>query len=343
MSFLWPHMLWLLLAIPLLIASYLYVLGRRKKAALKFASLTMVKEAMTTGHRFRRHVPPLLFLLALSALLLAIARPTAVVTLPSQEQTVILAMDVSGSMGATDVKPTRMEAAQAAAKAFVAEQPRSTRVGIVSFAGTAAVVQPPTRSREDVLAAIDRFQLQRATAIGSGLLLSLATIFPDAANELGAMIYARPSARGIPLAKEPVKAETVEPGSYKSAAIILLTDGQATMGPNPIDAAKIAAERGVRVYTVGVGTADGEVIHFEGWTMRVRLDEETLKTIANMTRGEYFNAATAAELKTVYETLNARLVLEKKETEITALFSALAAGLAFLSALLSLLWFNRIL
>jgi Ca-activated chloride channel family protein len=347
MTFLWPDMLWLLVAVPALVAVYMLLLRRRKKAALRYASLSMVKEAMGAGQRFRRHVPPLLFLLALATMIVAVARPAAIVTLPTQQETIILAMDVSGSMRAKDVEPNRLVAAQEAAKAFVANLPRDVRVGVVSFAGTAAVVQPPTHSREDVRAAIDRFQLQRGTAIGSGIILSLATIFPEAGIDVSESIYERNARRSLPLdpGRTPEKKEftPVAPGSYASAAIILLTDGQRTTGPDSLEAARMAADRGVRVFTVGVGTPNGEVIGFEGWSFRARLDEDTLKAIADLTRGEYFHAGTALDLKKVYQGLNARLVFEKKPTEITALFSAAAAVLAFLSALLSLLWFHRIL
>jgi Ca-activated chloride channel homolog len=256
-------------------------------------------------------------------------------------------MDVSGSMRATDVEPNRISAAQAAAKAFVAEQPASVRIGVVSFAGTASVVQMPTQNRADIVAAIDRFQLQRATAIGSGIIVSLATIFPEAGIDVSSLIYGRNAPRGVPLDQtgktEQPEFKPVPPGSYTSAAIILLTDGQRTTGPDSIEAARMAADRGVRVFTVGFGTRSGETIGFGGWSMRVRLDEETLKAIAKMTHGEYFYAGTAADLKKVYESLNARLVLEKKEMEISALFSAAAAVAALASAILSLLWFNRIL
>jgi len=340
-------MLWLLLAVPVLVAAYFYLLRRKQQAALRYASLSMVKEAMGPGHRFRRHIPPLLFLLALIVMIIAIARPAAIVTLPSQHQTIILAMDVSGSMRAMDVQPDRISAAQAAAKAFVTDQPSNVRIGVVSFAATASVVQPPTQNREDILAAIDRFQLQRGTAIGSGIILSLATIFPEAGIEVSSLIYGRDTPRGIPLDQahktEKPAFTPVPPGSYTSAAIILLTDGQRTTGPDSIEAARMAADRGVRVFTVGIGTTNGETIGFEGWSMRVRLDEETLKTIANMTRGEYFYAGTATDLKKVYQSLNSRLELEKKNMEISALFSAAAAVVALISGLLSLLWFNRIL
>jgi Ca-activated chloride channel family protein len=351
MTFIWPDMLWLLTAVPALIAAYLFLLRRKKKTALRYANLSLVKEAMGAGQRFRRHIPPLLFLLALTLLILAVARPSAVVTLPTHQRTVILAMDTSGSMRATDVEPNRIAAAQAAAKSFVTDQPRGTRIGVVTFAGTAAVAQAPTDNREEILAAIGRFQLQRATAIGSGILMSLKAIFPDAEFDLRSSNPrrdpGRDSLRSAPLdqAAEPEKLEfkPVPPGSYASAVIILLTDGQSNVGPDPIEAARIAAERGVRVYTVGFGTTEGEILRFEGWSMRVRLDEQTLKKIAELTQGEYYYAGTAADLKKVYETLNSRRVFVTRETEITAFFSAAAALMALIAGLLSVWWFNRIL
>jgi Ca-activated chloride channel homolog len=347
MSFLWPNLLWLLTAVPALIAAYLFLLGRKKKTALRYANLSLVKEAMDAGQRFRRHLPPLLFLLALTLLILAVARPSAVVTLPAHQRTVILAMDTSGSMRAADVEPNRIAAAQAAAKSFVTDQPRGTRIGVVTFAGTAAVSQAPTDNREEIVAAIDRFQLQRATAIGSGILMSLKAIFPDAEFDLRSWNPRRESQAAAPLdqAAKPEKPafKPVPPGSYASAVIILLTDGQSNVGPDPIEAARIAADRGVRVYTVGFGTTEGEILRFEGWSMRVRLDEETLKKIAELTQGEYYYAGTATDLKKVYETLSSRRVFETRETEITALFSAAAALLALIAALLSVWWFSRIL
>jgi Ca-activated chloride channel family protein len=350
MDFLWPDMLWLLLAVPALVGAYLLLLRRKKKATLAYASLSLMKEALASGRSFRRHIPPVLLLLALAVMIAAMARPAAVLTLPSQHETVILAMDISGSMRATDVEPSRIAAAQAAARAFVTAQPRHTRIGVVTFAGTAAVAQAPTQNREEILAAIDRFQLQRATAIGSGILVSLKAILPDAEFDLRASNPRRDPGLDAPRAlspdptREPEKPafKPVPPGSFTSAAIILLTDGQSNVGPNPIEAARMAAERGVRVFTVGFGTAEGEVLRFEGWSMRVRLDEEALKTIAELTQGEYFFAGTASDLKKIYETLSSRLVLETRETEITALFTAAAAVLALLAALLSLLWFNRV-
>jgi Ca-activated chloride channel homolog len=347
MSFLWPDMLWLLTAVPALIVAYGFLLRRKKRTALRYANLSLVREAMGAGGRFRRHFPPLLFLLALILLILAVARPSAVVTLPTHQRTVILAMDTSGSMRATDVEPSRIGAAQAAAKSFVTDQPRGTRIGVVTFAGTAAVAQAPTDNREELIAAIDRFQLQRATAIGSGILMSLKAIFPDVEFDLRSWNPRRDALAGAPLdqtakpEKPPFK--PVPPGSYTSAVIVLLTDGQSNVGPDPIEAARMAAERGVRIYTVGFGTAEGEIIRFEGWSMRVRLDEQTLTQIAELTQGEYYYAGSAATLKKVYETLSSRLVFETRETEITVFFSAAAAVLALMASLLSVWWFSRIL
>lgn len=350
-SFLWPQMLWLLLALPLLVLLYLWLLRRRQRTALRYANLSIVREALGKGPGWRRHVPPLLLLLALAAMLLAAARPTASITLPSTQQTIILAMDVSGSMRAEDVLPNRLVASQNAAKAFLAELPRHVKVGIVAFAGSAQVVQPITLSREDLVTAIDKFQLQRATAIGSAIVVSLSELFPEQRISLTDMTYSRntdpfaPRGRSLdqPRNNEEKAFQPVEPGSYGSAAIILLTDGQRTTGVDTAEAAKMAADRGVRVYTVGVGTVEGEVIGFEGWSMRVRLDEDTLKDVARTTKAEYFYAGTAENLKQIYQSLSSRLTVEKKETEVSGLLALLAAGLVVLAAGLSLAWFRRIL
>jgi Ca-activated chloride channel homolog len=335
MGFPSPEALWLLAALPASVALYLFVLSRKKRDAVRFASLSLVKEAASKGLRWRRHLPPALLLVALGAMIAAIARPTAVITLPSSHETVILAIDVSGSMRAADVQPSRIEAAQAAARDFIAQQPRSTRIGLVAFAGSAALVQPPTSNRHDVLAALEQLQLQHATAVGSGILVSLKAIFPDQTFEV-----TPPRLRNVS-SKPDFK--PVAPGSYTAAAIILLTDGQTTTGPDPVDAARLAAERGVRVFTVGVGTDSGQILTGEGWSMRVRLDEDALKAIADLTRAEYFYAGSAMDLKKVYQSLRSKLVMERKETEITALFSAIAAATVLLSAGLSLAWFNRVL
>jgi Ca-activated chloride channel homolog len=349
MKFIWPEMLLWLLAVPVLVAAYVYWLKRRKKGAIRYPSLALLKAAMGPGERIRRHVPPALLLLALVAMLIAIARPTAMMTLPSQQQTIILAMDVSLSMGATDVEPNRITAAQAAAKTFIEEHPSNARIGIVAFGGAASLVQPPTGDKESLLAAIDKFQLQRATATGSALYVAIATLFPDAGIDLDSLLLsggpARNAERGRRLdpkgKQEQPKFTPVPPGSYTNGVVILMSDGRRTTGPDPLDAARMAAERGLRVFTVGFGTAAGAMIGFEGWSAYVRLDEETLKAVADVTRGEYFYAGTAADLTKVYQSLNSKLILERKSLEITALFAAVAAVLILVALTLSLIWFNR--
>ena len=364
MSFQSPWNLWLLLVVPLAVALYLVLLHRRARSALRYGNFGMLKRAIGTGNRIRRHIPPALFLTALTMMLIGIARPTAVMSVYSHKSTVMLTMDVSGSMRAADIKPSRVEAMQAAAKAFIAQQPKDVVVGIVAFASSALLVQPPTTDRTSLNAAIDRFELQRGTAVGSGILMSLATLFPDeefAINPYGGgrntfepgfgagygSGFSGFGGQGTPLGglggpakKKPV---LVEPGSDKSAVIILLTDGATNAGPDPIEAARQAANHGVRVYTVGFGTANGDIVGFGGRLMRAQLDEDSLKRIADMTRAQYYKAGSAEDLQAVYKLLSRSIVVETKETEITSYFAAAAALLALLSAGLSLLWFSRIL
>ena len=350
MSFFWPQVLWLLLAVPALVGLYVVLLRRRTTAALRFPSLAAFREAMGPGQAVKRHLPPLLVLLALTALVVASARPSATITLPSEQRTIILAMDVSRSMRATDVEPSRIVAAQEAAKAFIREQPPDVRIGIVAFAGSANVVQKPTRDRNDLVNAIDQLQLQIHTAIGSGIILSLATLFPE--DGLEAQVASlkngvgRDGARGVAIdqlraAPAPERKPAV-PGSYRHGAIILLTDGRRTIGPDPLDAARLAADRGVKVYTVGFGKVDGGAADVDGYSIYMRFDEESLKGVAQLTSAEYFQAGSAADLRKVYDGLNARYVLEREPTEVTALVAAVAAVLAVAAAAMSLIWHNRI-
>jgi Ca-activated chloride channel family protein len=343
----WVEALLLLLLVPALVALYVHVLRRQKRGAVRFASLGLVREAMGGAARWRRHLPPALFLAALVVAILAIARPSAVITLPSQQRTIIMAIDVSLSMRATDVQPNRLAAAQAAAKAFVQDLPADLRLGIVSFAGTALLIQKPTSNRDDLVAAIDRLVLDRHTAIGSGIIMSLATLFPEEGIDLESLVLGsrqswrthRPPEKKVER-KPPAK--PVPPGSNASSAIVLLTDGRRTTGPDPLEAARMAAERGIRVFTVGFGSAAGGPELIEGYSIYMMFDEESLKAIAQVTQAEYFHASTADELKKVYEALSSKFVLAKEEREITAFFAALAALLVLAAATLSLLWFNRL-
>jgi Ca-activated chloride channel family protein len=339
---LWPRMLWLLAPLPLLVATYLWFGARRRQAHAQLAGLSTRSATATIGASLRRSLPPLLFFIGLFALLGAVARPQAVVMLPSLHKDVILAIDTSGSMRATDVKPNRIAAAQSAARAFVESQPRHSRIGIVSIAGTASVVQSPTDNREDLLQAIERVQLQRGTALGSGIYIALATLLPDAGLNLEHLIHGRP--RSWTDVTREAKDKPVPPGSNRSAAIVLLSDGENNHGPDPLEAAKLAAEHGIRIYTVGIGSTEGITLGFNGWSMRVRLDEDTLRKVAETTHGDYYAASSTQELKSIYEHLSARMVIERTRTvEITAFLVGAGALLLVISALFSVLWFNRVL
>ena len=340
LTFLWPTMLWLLVGLPLAMFAYSRVLKRRRTVTARHAQLETVGAATTS--RARRVLPPLLWLLGLAAFTLAIARPQAALILPARIETIILALDISGSMRATDLQPTRIAAAQAAAKAFVADQPRHVKVGVVGIAASAALVQSPTDNREDIVQAVERLEPQRGTALGSGLVIALDAALPAARINVEEFINPRPGRKET----EPRKLgeERHAPGSNVQAAIVLLSDGVSNVGPDVIKAAELAADHGVRVFTVGMGTPEGTTVSADGWSMRVRLDEDKLKQVARTTDGEYFRADSAKDLKRIYSRLSAKLAFEKQQpTEITALLGALGGLLTAAGALLSMLWFNRVL
>jgi Ca-activated chloride channel family protein len=344
MFFLWPESLWLLPALALLPAAYLWLLNRPNKAALRYSNVGMVRAA-ATGRQWRRHLPPALFLLACSGLLIAAARPVARVPLPWARTSIILAMDVSLSMRVSDVKPTRLEAAQAAAKLFLRELPKEIEVGLVTFAGSSQVTQRATLDRASVVAAIDGFQMQMGTAVGNAIVLCLAELFPDQGIDLGDMSFgSKPQGRSLDdKAKPPPKPFTpVAPGSYDSAAIILLSDGRRTTGVDTLAAAQMAAERGVRIYVVGLGTVDGDASTPDGMAIYMKLDEPTLREVARMTGGEYHHAGTAEMLRSVYEKLGSRVQVLTRETELAGVLALVSALIALTAATLSLLWFGRI-
>lgn len=348
MTFLWREALWLLLAVPALIGLYLYAL-RRKKSAIRIPSLALVRDAATPAHHVKRHLPPALFLLALVAMFMAVSRPATVASVPTEQRTVILAIDVSLSMGADDITPTRLQAAQAAAKEFVKRQPHDVRVGVVAFAGHADLVQPPTTRRSETLAAIDQLQLQYSTALGHGIAAALMTLFPEADIAAqydifgaGRTPYKDPREEQVAQRAHPgAKPLPVPPGSHSSAAIVLLTDGRSTFGIGHSQAAQMAADRGVRIYTVGFGKAEGGSIPLAAALLDVEFDERALREIAATTGGSYFHASTAEELKSVYRDLTGRIVLERKFLELTALFTALGAVLSLSSVGLSFAWNPR--
>jgi Ca-activated chloride channel family protein len=345
-TFLWPAMLWLLALVPVLVIVYLRLLARQRRRTERYASLNLAGLVPGKAHWLLRHGPPVLLLLGLAALIVAIARPQAVITLPVHADAIILAMDISGSMRATDIKPNRLAAAQKAAKAFIAEQPAQVRIGVVSIAATVALAQSPTDKREDIVAAIDRFQLQPGSALGSGIVIALNTLLPDSGIDVDKVVFGKSSNWPYDSAKQAriENFKPVPPGSNESVAIVLLSDGANNFGPDLVEAGKLAAERGVRVYTVGVGTTSGETLTVEGWSMRVKLDEEALKKLALTTRGEYYQAANASELTKIYKNLGSRIAMGKgRQTEMTAMLVALGAALATLAVLFSMLRFNRVL
>jgi Ca-activated chloride channel family protein len=341
-SFLWPTFLWLLAAVPLVAALHAGLVARRRRVGLRYANLETVGAARSTGKLAQ--APALLMLLGLTALIVAIARPQALIALPARLETVILALDISGSMKATDIAPNRIMAAQAAAKTFVAEQPSHVRIGVVGIAASAAVVQSPTNNREEIVQAIDRLETQRGTALGSGLVIALDAALPSARIDVEEFMNPRPSASTEAKENRSEEESPQQRGIDATAAIVLLSDGQSNVGPGPLKAAEIAAKHGVRIYTVGIGTPEGTTVTADGWSMRTRLDEESLKKVASMTQAEYFRAGNAADLKKIYSTLGTRLVLQKPQpTEVTAIVAALGAVLALAGGVLSMLWFNRIL
>ena len=344
MFFLWPEHLWLLPALALLPAVYAWLLKRRGKLALRYSSLGIVREA-AAGRQWRRHLPPALLLLACTGLVVAAARPVARVPLPWTRTSIVLAMDVSLSMRVSDVKPTRLAAAQEAAKLFLRELPKNIEVGLVTFAGSSQVTQRATLDRAPVIAAIDGFQMQMGTAVGNAIVLCLAELFPDQGIELGNMAFgSKPQGRSLDdKAKPPPRPFTpVAPGSYDSAAIILLSDGRRTTGVDTLEAAKMAADRGVRIYVVGLGTVEGDASTPDGTAIYMKLDEPTLREVARMTGGEYHHAGTAEALGSVYKKLGSRVQVLARETELAGVLALISACVAMTAATLSLLWFGRI-
>lgn len=342
MNFLWPQNLWLMLALPLLPALYLWLLRRPRKHTLRLSSVGIARQAL--GPQWRRHVPPLLVGLALSVLLFSLARPTARLTLPWSRSTIMLAIDVSLSMRIPDVKPTRMAAAQEAARTFLRELPANIHVGIVTFAGSAQVAQQATLDRPSLIGAIDAIQMQIGTAIGSAIVLCLAELFPEHGIDLTEMTFGpQRKTRGWDDKPRAASAFTpVAPGSYESAAIILLSDGRRTTGVDTLQAAKMAADRGIRVYVVGLGTIDGHLAAGEGMAIYLQLDEATLREVARMTGGEYYHAGTAEDLRSVYQKLGSRVQNRTRDTELTGVLALVAALLMVAGSSLSVLWFGRI-
>ncbi|HSL46934.1 MAG TPA: VWA domain-containing protein [Anaerolineales bacterium] len=338
MSFIWPTLLLALLCVPLLVLLYLRLQGRRRRFAARYGSLGLVHDALGTGIGIRRHIPALIFLAGITILIFSLARPQATLSVPRIEGTVMLTFDVSGSMAAEDFQPTRMEAAKEAARQFVENQPSGISIGVVVFSDGGISVQPPTDDRAETLATIERLVPRRGTSIGNGILVALNTIAVDAGdppilNTAGANA-SDPSA--------PVEPVETPQGWYPSAVIVLLTDGENNEEPDPAMAAELAADLGVRVYTVGIGSPEGATIEVEGFTVHTSLDEPMLQFIAAETGGVYYNAGNEEQLRKIYDDLEPKLSVKPEEIEMTSIFAGIGMIIFLVGGLLSLLWFGHV-
>lgn len=332
MTFIWESMLWSLVLIPLLMLMYLNVQRQRQQLALRYGSLGLVRQASGRGVGMRRHIPAIFFLVGLTVLFVALARPQMVIGLPKVEGIVILAFDISGSMAADDFKPNRLEAAKAVAIDFVERQPSSVKVGVVAFSEGGISVQIPSNDQAAIIDAIKRLTPQRGTSLANGIVASLNTI----ANITGDEPITSLDREGAPTPAAP--AEVLN----ESVSIILLTDGENNMNPDPVTAALFAAERGVRIHTIAIGSTEGTMLTVNGFTVFTQVDEAALQQISELTQGIYFNAQTEDDLREVYETIEPGLRVEQEETEITAVFAGVSVLILLIGSILSLLWFSRV-
>ncbi len=354
MDLLWPGFLYLLVLIPLLIGIYAWVLRRRRRFTLRYSSLALIRDAQPRRTGLRRHLPFALFLLALASLIAALSRPAAVLSLPTNEATIIFAIDVSGSMRSRDIPPNRLEAAENAALTFIQHQKATTQIGLVAFSTFAEVVQTPTPDQGTLQSAIESLTLGRRTAIGSGILKSLDAIAQVDPTVAPSYNEGDPGPAPTPVPK----------GDYAPDIIVLLTDGVSNYGPLPLDAARQAADRGVRVYTIGFGTPNGSIPFDNGGAgggfgfnpgpqggfgqgfggfggfggFRAGIDVTTLKQIASMTGGQYYAASSASELENVFQSLPTYLITKHEILELSVAFAAFGAALVLAAILLSLRW-----
>ena len=334
MSFIWPTMLLLLALVPLCVGLYVLLQRRRRRLAANYGVFGLAQEAAGRRLGSRRHIPPAIFLAGLTLLMLALARPETVVNLPRVEGTVILAFDVSGSMAADDLEPTRMEAAKAAARDFVLQQPPTVLIGVVTFSDSGFAVQAPTNDQEAILAAINRMTPELGTSLASGILSSLNAIAADA--EQGPRLYSD-------LTPAPTPTPTPVPeGTYRPAVIVMLTDGENTSSPDPLEAAQAAADLGVRIHTVGVGSAAGTTLEVEGFSVHTQLDEALLQQISRLTDGTYYNAENEEDLHAIYENLDPQLVIKPEKMEVTSIFAGASILVLLMGGTFSLLWFGRL-
>lgn len=327
MSLLWPWSLLCLWLVPLLILYYRRLWAQRRQTAETLGTLGIIQNRMGQELGWHRHIPPAIFLIGLILLIIGLARPVMAVSLPRVEGTVILAFDVSNSMLADDLEPTRMAAAKTAARAFLENQPSSVLVGVVAFSNGGLVVQPPTDVQADVLATIDRLSPQGGTSLGQGIFTSLSAIAGEPVTLDEAALE-----EGIP---------RLEMGEFGSAVIVLLTDGENTGSPEPLEVAQLAAEAGVRIYPIGIGSSEGTVLEVDGFSILTQLNETPLQEIASLTNGAYYHAEDESALQEIYENIDLRLVVRGDTMERTAIMAALGLLLWLVGGALSMFWLGH--
>ena len=327
MSFLWPSLLLLLLTLPILVILYVRLWRRRAVAQAELGAMGLVQSGTGRSLGRRRHLPFILFVIGLFFLLLGLARPESVVTLPRIEGTVILAFDISSSMSADDLDPSRMEAAKAAAITFVENQPDTIDIGVVAFSNGGVIVQPPTEQQGDVLETIDRLSPNGGTSLGQGIFTAINAIAGEALT-LDENAFAE-------------DAPTPQIGSYRSAVIVLLTDGENTSQADPLQVAQVAAEAGIRIYPIGIGSPEGAVLELDGFNVLTQLEEATLQDIAALTNGAYFNATTTESLEEIYQNIDLELTVEGEMVEVTAIFAGLGMLFLLLGGAYTMRWFGR--
>ncbi len=326
MTFIWPWMLLSLLCIPVFIGVYFGLLKKRQQAADALGPLGIARDSAGRKPGKQRHLPALFSLLGLALLFFGLARPEMFVDLPRVAGTVILAFDVSNSMAADDLEPTRLEAAKTAARTFVENQPATVQIGVVAFSHGGFVLQPPTDDQTTLLAAIDRLEPQGATSLAQGIFSSLNAI------------------AGEPLVIDPEAVEAGQPveiGSYPSAVVLLLTDGENTTSAEPLDVVQVAADAGVRIFPVGIGSAEGAVLQIEGYSVLSQLNEPALMEIASVTNGAYYRAGDAESLRDIYKNIDIQLTISGEKMEITAIVAGLSLLFFLIGGVLSMLWFGR--
>jgi Ca-activated chloride channel family protein len=351
MTFLAPLLLLGLLLVPVLLGMYAWAQRRRSRYAVRFTNLDLLANLAPRRPSWRRHVPPAIYLAAVAALVLGLARPTMVVAVPREDATVVLAIDISGSMKATDVAPTRLDAAREAAQSFIDQLPERIRVGIVAFASRPVTLVAPTTDRGELDTALDRLQALDGTAMGDALMqvLELAETIQagDAGDAGGTTPSTDPSAAPSPGPSAAPDSAVDQPSGEPLVAAILLSDGANSVGTaEPLDAAQRAASLGVPIYTIALGTPAGQVQVRDPSgqlvTLDVPPDTETLAQIAEITSATAFDAPTADDLSAVYDNLQSRIGYTQEEQEVTSWFAAGALVLVVVAAGLSAVWFGRL-